>query len=353
VAVARTDASDAIAARGPAAVPPHRDFAWLDPGDAGADTTALIAAVRARRFDAAVVLRDRPDGAWVADLVTRREPPRWVRDLREHLSVAARQERARSMGIDSARLAALDDTVTLRSHVALGSRTGSRRADFLVTFGVLMLLVSVLLTSMSYIMIGISGEKQARVSEVIMSAIPAQAWMDGKIVAFTVIGLLTGVVWTLSLLVLAGPLAFQIPDSVNAANLAITTLFAVLGLYLYNAFICALFSSAQNMQSASRWQGNFVLLPFLPVFFLVGLLENPDAPAMMALSHVPFFSPSMIPARLVIGALQPWEIPVALVVLVGSSWLMRIFAGRVFRLGMLMYGKDMTLPELIRWARVR
>jgi ABC-2 type transport system permease protein len=339
--------------RGAAALPPLKGFAWIDPGASATDTAAMIRAVRQRQFDAGLVVRSDGRGAFGADLVTRREPPRWTRDVREHLEAEARKERARALGLSDAQLAMLDDSVQVTQHVALGSRTGSRRADFIVTFGVLMLMVSVMLTSMSYMMVGISGEKQARVTEVVLSAIPAQAWMDGKIVAFTAIGLLTGVMWSLALLILAGPLAFQLPTSINPASLGLTTLFALLGLYFYNAFISGLMASAQNLQTASKWQGNFILLPFIPIFFLGGLLENPDSTAMAALSMVPFFAPSMIPARMVIGAVQPWEIAVALVLLIAGCWLMRRFAGRVFRMGMLMYGKDTTLPELIRWARVK
>jgi ABC-2 type transport system permease protein len=61
----------------------------------------------------------------------------------------------------------------------------------------------------------------------------------------------------------------------------------------------------------------------------------------------------MIPLRLVLGAARSWEVVLALLLLVAACWVLRVAAGRVFRLGMLMYGKDMTLPELIRWARVK
>ena len=353
VAVARTDASGAVTARGAEALPPLKGFAWLDPGEAGADTAALAARLRARAFEAALVLRTHHDGRMSADIVTRREPPRWAREMRDAVRAEARRERARSIGISADQLAAIDDSVAIRTHVAMGARSGSRMGDFLVTFGILMLMVTVLLTSMSYLMVSISGEKQARVTEVVVSAIPAQAWMDGKIVAFTVLGLLTGVVWALSLLLLAVPFAFQLPVSINAFTMGVTVVFAVLGLYLYNAMISALMASAQNMQSASKWQGNFMMLPFIPFFFMGPMLDNPDMPLIAALSQVPFFSPVMIPVRLVQGSVPAWEIALAIVLLVAGCWAMRIVAGRIFRLGMLLYGKDMTLPELIRWARVK
>lgn len=353
VAVIRTDATGAAHARGRLALSPLAGFTWVDPADSGTDTAVLIAAVRARKFDAALILRPADTGPWTADLVTRRAPPRWARGLREHLNAELRRDRAQAMGFTPQQLAALDDTIVIRTHVALGQGTGNRRGDLWVTTGVLMLLIAVLMTSMSYMMVGISGEKQARVTEVIMSAVPAQAWMDGKIIAFTAMGLLTGAVWAGSLLLLAGPLGVHLPGSVNWANLGPTALFGLLGLYLYNALVSALMASAQDMQSASKWQTNFMLLPILPVFFLPGLLGNPDSAAMVALSQVPFFSPVMIPLRLVLGAARSWEVVLALLLLVAACWVLRVAAGRVFRLGMLMYGKDMTLPELIRWARVK
>jgi len=167
------------------------------------------------------------------------------------------------------------------------------------------------------------------------------------------VGIIVGVVWAASLLVVAAPLSFVLPGTVHGGNLVLTLLYAVLGLLLYNAFIAALMASAQNLQTASKWQGNFIMLPFIPMAFLGALMDAPDAPWVMVVSQVPFFSPVMMPTRLVIGAVQAWELALGLVILALSFWLMRIAAGRVFRLGMLMYGKDMSLPELLRWASVK
>jgi ABC-2 type transport system permease protein len=91
----------------------------------------------------------------------------------------------------------------------------------------------------------------------------------------------------------------------------------------------------------------------VPFIFAENALRTPDATWVMALSHVPLFSPMLLSMRMMVGATQPWEAPVALLVLFGSTMLLRRAAGEAFRIGMLMYGKELTLPELWRWARER
>ena len=66
---------------------------------------------------------------------------------------------------------------------------------------------------------------------------------------------------------------------------------------------------------------------------------------------IPFFSPMLMPARLALGAAAGGGVATALAILAVSAWLMRIAAGHAFRIGMLMYGKELSLPELWRWAR--
>jgi ABC-2 type transport system permease protein len=354
IAVARVDAAGIPTARAGDALSALRGFRWVDPGSAAGDTALLTDAVRARTYDAALVLRpDRGSGPPIADLILRRGAPRWTGTLQAFLNRQLRHDRASALGLRPAGISSLEDTVAFRRHVALGSQSAGSRAEMLFTLALLILFVTVIVVSNSYMMAGISGEKTARVTEVVISAISAEAWMDGKIIALSGAGLLVGVVWSAALIVMAGPLAFVLPGTINLGNLIIALAFVILGLYLYNALIAGLMASAQNLQSAMKWQANFVVLPCIPLLFLRGLIENPDAPSTIVLSIVPFFSPAMIPTRLALGAVRPWEIAVAGALLLGACVLMRIAAGRIFRLGMLMYGKDMTMPELVRWARTR
>jgi ABC-2 type transport system permease protein len=354
VAVVRVDATGSVTERGESVLGAVDGVRWADPGAAGADIRALGAAVAAKTFEAAVVL---PADFGVRDdtvhMVTRRGPSAWTREIEAHVGELRVRERAAAFGLDSGQLVLLRSELPVRQHSGTGESARDRRGTRIVVLAILMLMITVILTSISYLMVGISGEKTARVTEVVVSAISPQSWMDAKILAFTAVGLIVGLTWAGSLLLIAGPLAFRLPSSVDPGYGFVTMVYAVLGLMLYNAFLAALMASAQNMQTASRWQGNFIMLPFVPVTFLGALMDSPDATWLTVLSHFPFFSPILIPARLALGAVAAWELSLGVVVLAGSFWFMRIAAGRVFRMGMLMYGKDMTLPELIRWARVK
>jgi ABC-2 type transport system permease protein len=129
--------------------------------------------------------------------------------------------------------------------------------------------------------------------------------------------------------------------------------FAILGLYFYNALFAAVLATMQGIESSAKFQGYFFMLPMMPMLFLAPLLRDPEAGWLVVVSQLPPLSPTLLPVRIALGAAQPWEIALGLALLALGGWWMRGVAGRIFRLGMLMYGKDPTLPEILRWMRAR
>ena len=81
------------------------------------------------------------------------------------------------------------------------------------------------------------------------------------------------------------------------------------------------------------------------------VLQSRDAPWVVAVSLLPAFSPILMPMRIAVSAVAAWEIVAELVLLTLAAHLMRLAAGHAFRIGMLMYGKELTLPELVRWSK--
>lgn len=325
-------------------------YRWTYPRGADATDAALRAALAAKRVDAAVRLSAGWERGEPVELLLRRELPGAAGAIGAHLREAARPLRAASHGLGAAALAALDDSVRMRATVTVPGAGGSR-ADRVAAVVLLLSLLVTIFATYSYLMIGIAGEKQARFTEVVVSAIPAQAWIDGKLAAFTLVGLIQLVVYVGSAIGLALGTRFPLPGGFSIATVAGATLLTVFGLLFYNALIALVMATLKDLQSSSSFQGSFVMLPFLPLVFLGPVLATPDAPWLSVVSLLPPCAPLLIPTRMALGAVPAWEFTLGLVLLALAAWLMRGAAGHAFRLGMLMYGKDVTLPELWRWAK--
>ena len=124
---------------------------------------------------------------------------------------------------------------------------------------------------------------------------------------------------------------------------------AVLGFAFWNTFIGAIAATISDPNSSNR--GGFIMLPLFSVALALLALTNPDTTAMRFFSMFPPTASCVMLTRLVVGEPSWWEVLAAIVLLAGSTWLLRVIAGRVFRLGMLVFGKEPTWAELWRWIR--
>lgn len=323
---------------------------WEPVTGATAHRDTLVSGVLAKRWDAALLVPADFAAGGKSELVVRRELPGLKRTIDAFLHAEARRIRAAGYGLDTAALARLD-TKTTSDFVVADPQARSGRTDRIVALVLMLLVMTVIFGTISYVMVGISGEKQSRVTEVVVSAISPQAWMDGKIVAYTIVGLVSGVVWSIGGVWMLTMFASQLPDALNPGAVALFLAYGILGLALYVCFFAALMATLKDFQSASKLQGNFILIPFLPVFFLQPILDSPEAGFAIVTSLIPFFAPMLMPMRIALGQAPTWQIALGLVLLAGSVWLMRRFAGTAFRVGMLMYGKDLNLPELLKLAK--
>ncbi len=314
------------------------------------DDAAIADAIRAKELDGALLV---PAGFARGDSVrvmTRRSDPGWIGRLRGPLIEVARLERAVAAGATAEALAGLEDPVEVAQH-AVQPAAGSERANRLAGFLLVALLIASIYATAAYLGVSISGEKTARVTEVIISAIRPQAWMDGKIVAFTAVGLLMAATWAASVVALAIGFAWRLPEGLSPAAIALDVVYLTFGFAFFISLFAAILASVKDIQSTSKFQAYLYFLPVIPFLFLEPIIENPESAWSMGLSWVPLFSPTLMPARIALGAVAPWEHALALVLLVAATWAMRTAAGHVLRIGMLMYGKELNLPEIIRWAR--
>ena len=108
-------------------------------------------------------------------------------------------------------------------------------------------------------------------------------------------------------------------------------------------------SSLMRAMLTSRWVFSMTFAASLVVSTLA--MENPNGVAVTILSLIPFFGPSLMFLRIAIGAAPAWQIAASIVLLVVTIVAVTWIAAKIYRVGVLMYGKRPTLPELARWLR--
>jgi ABC-2 type transport system permease protein len=207
---------------------------------------------------------------------------------------------------------------------------------------------------------GVLEEKTTRVAEVVVSSVPSTTLLAGKVLGVGAVGLTQQIIWvvaSVAMFKLRAPLMarlgvpatpFQLPEiSVGLAVLLL--LFFLLGFTFYASLYAAVGSSINTEQEAQQAVLPLLIMLVATAVFINPILMNPTSRTALVMSLLPFSAPIIMPLRLAIGSV-PWlEIAASLIGLaiscVGAVWI----AARIYRVGLLMYGKRPTMKEMARW----
>ncbi len=308
----------------------------------------LLGEVENRDRQAVLVITSTDAGELIA-----RQTPGWRSALAGALSEAALRRRLETSGLDLAHLAALQRPFELTVHERAPRAGPSERVAAFIALGLGMVGFFI---GLGYIFISVTGEKQNRLSEQVISAIPPQAWIDGKILglgAAAIVGVLNFVVTGLIGIWLGRRIwgwSITLPTTVERPDLLILAItFIFMGYLFWFAFLAAVAAIVDDPHTSNRNQ--LMMLPMLAAVPAAIAVVNPDAVWMQVLSIAPPTSSVVLPARLLVSEVPAWHVLLAAALLVAAIAFMRRMAGRVFRLGMLMYGKEPSWAEIRRWLR--
>ena len=134
-------------------------------------------------------------------------------------------------------------------------------------------------------------------------------------------------------------------------DLGVSLVMLVLGYLLYAGMFAGAGATVSTEADAGQVMLPIIMLIVLPFMAIQGVIVNPGATWAVVMSLIPFFSPLVMTARLLLSEVPAWEWVVALVLLVGGVAGMAWLAGRIFRVGILMKGQKANLPEVVRWIR--
>lgn len=228
----------------------------------------------------------------------------------------------------------------------------AHRADGLATFLLpYVLLVTVYLTVLIYgvsVMRSVLEEKASRVVELLLGAVTPLELMAGKIFGVGAVGLTQAAVWAaVGGLLGAGRLA----GHAAGVSLALFPLFFLLGYAMYASLYAMIGALCNSDEEAQALQFPVTLPLLVCAVCAMAIVRDPNAPLAFWLSLFPLTSPIVMYARLAVAPPPMWQIALSLglglAALYGLVWL----SARIFRVGILMYGKRPALAEVCRWLR--
>jgi ABC-2 type transport system permease protein len=205
-------------------------------------------------------------------------------------------------------------------------------------------------------MTSVIEEKTSRVVEVMCAGVAPTILLAGKLLGVGGAGLTQFLVWALSLLGVslasAGTLAasFEMPE-VSALTLVAFVLFFLLGFLFYAALYAAIGAAVNTVQEAQNLSFP-VMLPIIAGFaFFPTVLEAPAGPVAVSLSMIPGVSPLIMFLRIVVLTPPAWQIVLSIALMAAGILAALWVSARIYRVGILMYGKKPTFPELMKWVR--
>lgn len=196
-------------------------------------------------------------------------------------------------------------------------------------------------------------EKKDKMVEIILSSVRATDLMQGKILGYFVLGLIQVGVWLL-FGIPAAQFFFKIPilEYLFVPELLPMVFFSLAGYLLYSAIFVAIGATMEDAQSGSSFQGMIFLIPMLPLFVIGPIIANPSGIIARIGTFFPLTTPGVMLARLSISSQTPlWEILASGALLLLTTLLVMRLAGKLFKTAILMYGKNATFVEVIKWLR--
>lgn len=296
-----------------------------------------------------------------------------------------KKEKIKKLGIQNSQLEDLDKRFSLTTI----NLNNDDKEDSDMAFGVKSVL-SMLLMYVTFMFIIIYGvrvmrsvleEKNNRVVEIIISSVKPFELMMGKILGVTLVALTQFIVW-ISMSVIGAlvlntgfssiqknmpgadeemaskfdvvEMGTQISHSLLELNfpliIFVFIVFFLLGYMFYSSIYAAVGSAVDNETETQQFTIFAVLPLMLGMYGSFSVMNNPDGPLGFWLSIIPFTSPVAMIARIPFGV-PAWQIALSIFLLLGTTIFMIFVAGKIYRVGILMYGNKASLKEIWKWIR--
>lgn len=278
-------------------------------------------------------------------------------ELRNAVRAAIIKQDLSSRGMSGAEVEKLLTPITLNTvRIEKGREGASGMTIFATSIAMVMLLYAVVLIYGIAVMRSVIEEKSTRILEVLLSSVTSKELLAGKILGVGAVGLTQILIWVTFAILFSVPgllssKSFLGEVHVPVFGMVAFAIFFLLGYLLYSSMYAAIGSMVTTDQEAQQMQWPAMLPIIAAVFMMTPVLQHPNSPFAFWMSMVPFFAPILMLARVLAEQPPLWQLLLCFALMLATVYGLLALSSRIYRVGILMYGKRPTLPELRRWLK--
>ena len=356
------------------------------------DSSGLMQQLGDRFFAILTITDDLSKNPKAVSLTSEKQAPMDLQSyIEETLSAKVTEQRleglSASANVDQATIGEVKKIVESKDNISLSTLKWSKSGSISETSTAVASIVGMIFTILIYMFIMTYGsmvmqavmeEKRSRIVEVMISSVKPVNLLIGKIIAIGLVGLTQLFIWgiMIGILMTFGSMAMGYSNGsmeIQAAQAAAmsgdfdpTTIMTMLasinwleifvnfivyfigGYVLYASIFAAIGSSVDNEQDTQQFMMPITLLLLFAFYAGFYSVNNPDGPLAFWCSFIPFTSPIVMMVRIPFG-IPLWQNLLAIIILYGSFILISMLAAKIYRVGILMYGKKPTIKEIVKW----
>ena len=303
--------------------------------------------------DDAIVKGESDDGYGKYDLFIREKlDDRLVDEIKKGMLNAIVDARVSNAGLDREYIDSLTRVGRVRSRTvtAGGEKETNEVLNALLPMAFIGLLFASVMTGGQSLMTTMVEEKSSRVVEVLLSAVSPMQMMTGKIIGQMFVGFLVLLVY--SGMGIAALISFAVLGMVDLSLLLYLFIFYLIAYFVIASLLAAIGAAVNEMREAQSLMGPVMMILMIPWILWMPISRNPNSTFAVVTSFLPPINPFVMLTRMTSSSPPPmWQvwlsIAIGVVSIYGAIW----FAAKVFRVGLLMYGKPPNFATLIKWVR--
>ncbi len=341
-------------------LPPTHFSIEIDTNTTPEERTALTEKVNRKELDGFLWATPDAIAARKLDFVTR-DTSSFIENgiLGQTVSDALRRHALKAKGLKEDDIEAALQPVDVEPVSPLGKNAPNPQTMFVATLGIVMVMYMTVLLYGINVMRSILEEKTSRIMEVMLSTASANEMMAGKILGVGAVGLTQVGIWAATLVGFSGyavatsGMFKQVKAAMNPMLMVYFVVFFLLGYVLYSTLCAAVGSMVNSEQEAQQMQFLVMMPMILAIIFITNIFTHPNSSIAVFGSLFPFTAPLVMFSRIAMqgGDTPAWQIGLSIALMLATIYAMIWLCGRIYRVGILMYGKKPNLPEILKWIK--